>query len=235
VLSLPSAGMLRHCKSRFLGHAPEGFWVESAADQGPLIQELLARGGACGVSFKSGTVKVICAAPLLRRDERYRVNAQTTLEALLLAYPQQLQSVQRRATYRVQVAPERDDLAVRLWRIGRQAAIEDMPPESQHMPVRLRDISTGGIGVMLLGAIRLGSEERLRIELAAAGRTLLLEGRLRYLAEAATEPNVAAGIAFWNLSQDLTGRRALAQLHRLVGDMQRREIRRLRLGMTMAG
>ena len=34
VLSLPSAGMLRHLKSRFLGDAPEGIWLESAPRRG---------------------------------------------------------------------------------------------------------------------------------------------------------------------------------------------------------
>jgi len=31
VLSLPSAGMLHHHRSRFLGPAEEGFWIEMPA------------------------------------------------------------------------------------------------------------------------------------------------------------------------------------------------------------
>ena len=38
VLSLPSAGILRHHKSRFLGEDQNGFWMEMVPGERPLIE-----------------------------------------------------------------------------------------------------------------------------------------------------------------------------------------------------
>jgi len=44
VLSLPSAGMLRHHRTRFLGTADDadGFWIEAPQGERPLIDALQA-------------------------------------------------------------------------------------------------------------------------------------------------------------------------------------------------
>ena len=42
VLSLPSAGMFRHHKTRFLSEVSEGVWIESVPSEQALIDELIA-------------------------------------------------------------------------------------------------------------------------------------------------------------------------------------------------
>jgi hypothetical protein len=65
VLSLPSAGMLRHHKTRFLAETPEGFWVESAAGDRALIDDVIASVQPAGISFRGGIHRVAFTAPLL--------------------------------------------------------------------------------------------------------------------------------------------------------------------------
>src|SRR3954447_1041141 len=66
VLSLPSAGMLRHHKSRFLSESAGGFWVESAPGEAALIDSLIASQQPAGISFKNGHLKVVFASPIQR-------------------------------------------------------------------------------------------------------------------------------------------------------------------------
>ena len=58
VLSLPSAGMLRHHRTRFLSEATEGVWIESVPQEHALINELIAsKRLMCGF-FKTGDKKI---------------------------------------------------------------------------------------------------------------------------------------------------------------------------------
>src|SRR5687767_1957867 len=103
VLSLPSAGLLRHHKSRFLSEFPDGFWVESIPSERPLVEELIRTGQPAGISFKSGTTKVVFATAVMRLDLAYRVNQETEIPALLMAMPAEVKAIQRRHNYRVAV------------------------------------------------------------------------------------------------------------------------------------
>src|SRR5215212_9497728 len=103
VLSLPSAGLLRHHKSRFLSESPEGFWVESIPSEKPLVEELIRTGQPAGISFKAGTTKVVFTTPVMRLDLAYRVNDETEIPALLMAMPAEVKAIQRRHNYRVAV------------------------------------------------------------------------------------------------------------------------------------
>src|SRR4051812_1685417 len=87
VLSLPSAGLLRHYKSRFLAEVKDGFWVESVPAERPLVEELVRTQMPAGVSFKSGLLKVIFTAPVIRHDPAYRVNVGMVLEAIHVSFP----------------------------------------------------------------------------------------------------------------------------------------------------
>src|SRR4051812_38327413 len=82
VLSLPSAGMLRHQKTRFLAPDPDGFWMECSAEDHLLIDELIASKAPAGISFKTSQVKTVFASPILQRVEAYRINADTTVHAV---------------------------------------------------------------------------------------------------------------------------------------------------------
>lgn len=238
VMSLPNAmGLLQHHKSRFLAEDAEGFWIESVVADRELVDELIGSGRPAGVSFKAGNTKIVFAAPILRREMNYVVNADLTAEAVLVKQPAEIEAIQRRMNYRASVTAD-SDLTVRIWRIGRSAYLKDHPTAAQEIQTTLRDVSTGGIGVIFFARDnqppRVAPEDRLRIQLTLPdGEQLLIEGRLRYpvkLAKDATE--VPAGIQFKQLNDDLEERQVIATLTKVVGDMQRAETRRFRLGIA---
>src|SRR3954469_4780452 len=144
VLSLPSAGILRHHKSRFLSEFPDGFWVESVPSERPLVEELIRTEQPTGISFKSGTTKVVFATPILRLDLAYRVNEETQIAALLMQMPAEVKAIQRRHNYRVAV-PAGTDMSVKVWRIPERAHLRDRPMAAQHVMCEVRDVSLGGL------------------------------------------------------------------------------------------
>jgi len=233
VLSLPSAGMLRHHKSRLLAHTFEGLWVESAATDGPLIDELMLLKTPVGVSFKAAPTKASFAVPILRREASYQLSSQAIVEALLLESPSKIKPVQRRSNYRVRV-PEGSPLSVRIWRIADHVLVRDRPLASLLVNATVKDLSVGGMGIMIhrdpseKRTIQPG--QRLRIELKWEETELILEGALR-IATAEAGENIRGGVQFKKLENDLIGRQAAASLTRIVGELQRDEVRRTRLGI----
>ena len=238
VVSLPDAiGLLHHHKARFLDDDENGFWIESAHAQRELVEEMIRSRRKAGVSFRSGMTRYVFAVPILQREPNYQVNASMTVEAMLVQQPKEIQPIQRRANYRAMVAAD-SGLSARIWRIGRSAYLQERPTAAQELPVRLRDISTGGIGVNFLAKDgdppRIAQEDRLRIQLTLPeGEELIIEGRLRYpLKPGKDTTELRAGIQFKQLNDDLAERQMLATLTKVVGEMQRAEARRFRLGMS---
>lgn len=235
VVSLPSAGMLRHYKARFLAETAEACWIESVPAEGALIGELLKSGKPVGISFRNGTNKIVFVSPLLRREPCFRINADTTVEALLIAFPDQIKTLQRRSNYRVRVLPD-SQLSGRVWRIATRANILDRPPAAAELQIELRDISAGGLGVTFKGVEgqppKVTAEDRLRIQLLYKETPVLLEGRLRSVNPEPAGDSLRTGIHFKTLHGDLDGRQKLSQLTRIVGELQREEIRRCRLGLA---
>jgi c-di-GMP-binding flagellar brake protein YcgR len=235
VLSLPSAGMLRHHKSRFLADAEDGFWIESAPAEASLIDELITSRQPCGISFKSGPTKVVFGSPVCARQTEYRVNAETIVEALLMLYPDTIKAVQRRNTYRVSV-PADAEVTVKVWRMPPRAFLHDRPMAAQAIATSVRDLSVGGMGVTFAGEgkefPKVSVDDRLRIEIAHNGESFLVEGFMKHPVGKITTPTVRAGIQFKDLGTQIEGRQTISQLTRIVGELQRAEARRYRLGIT---
>ena len=239
VLSLPSAGILRHHKSRFLSDEAGGFWVESIPSERPLVEELIRTRQPAGISFKAGTTKVVFTTPLMRLDLAYRVNQETEIAAILLATPTDVKAIQRRHNYRV-VVPAGSDMSVKVWRIPEKTYLRDRPMAAQQVKCELRDVSLGGLGVTFQGEEgqppKITAEDRLRVEVTFNGLAFLLEGRMR---KPTPTPNadptvIRTGIVFKPMDHDIEGRQTLAALTRIVGQMQRDEVRRHRLGIKSA-
>jgi hypothetical protein len=234
VFSLPSAGLLRHHKSRFLAHDDEGFWIEGIPSEGVLIDSLIQTGQPAGISFKNGIMKVMLASPILRREPAFRINASLTVEAVLLKTPQEIHMTQRRSNYRVRLSEE-SELSVRVWRINATARLKDRP--YAHMEIRntIRDISLGGVGLNLIGQDgqppKICDQDRLRIQINYRVFNIVVEGQARHLAKTDDPSVLRAGIQFAAMDKDIEGRQALAVLTKIVGEMQREEIRRHRLGL----
>lgn len=239
VLSLPSAGLLRHSKSRFLAEeAHDGapaFWVESDPNERLLINELIASQKPSAISFKNGPTKTMFLAPIVAQELEHRINAETIIPAVLMKWPNEIKSVQRRNNYRVRLAGL-SEMSVRIWRISEQAYLGDRPLSVQEIPSKLSDLSIGGLGVDFQPRgnepVKVSSTDRLRIQLTIRAEPLLLEGRMKYPEQAPkTAGTLRAGIQFKTLESDLEGRQKLAALTRVIGEMQREEVRRFRLGV----
>lgn len=236
VLSLPSAGMLRHHKSRFLCESPEGVWLESVVTETLLINQLIDAAQPCGISFKLSDKKVSFAAKLLRLEPEFRINEHTVLAALLTERPSNIKTVQRRNNYRVKV-PVDAELRLRVWRIPEHAVLRDRPPASTELPAKLRDISIGGLGVHILSKDdqppKVVEGERVRVSIKREdGEELLLEGRIRKcMTRAGGDGTVDTGIQFTKLQDGMQGRQMLSELTKIVGSLQLEEVRRHRLGL----
>jgi c-di-GMP-binding flagellar brake protein YcgR len=233
VLSLPSAGMLRHHKSRFLAQTAEGIWIESAPEDRPLINALLAEQASVGISFKSPPNKANFSTTIVRQEPSYQLNATATVEALLVRSPEKVNAVQRRSNYRVRVS-ESCELSAKAWKISDHVPVRDRPQASNQLQFEVRDLSVGGMGISLHRARdnRMpAAGQRLRIELKWKDIELILDGALRYPGGDPEAEVVRAGVQFKKLENDLGGRQSLAALTRIVGEFQREEVRRARLGL----
>jgi c-di-GMP-binding flagellar brake protein YcgR len=235
VLSLPSAGMLRHQKSRFLAIADGGFLMECAPEEAPLVDELIKTQKPVGVSYKGGPVKTVFMVQLLERIAEHKINGDTTVCAVRLAMPTEIKQMQRRQSYRVRV-PSDFELSVEIWRIAPRWVLRDKPSATQKVHAELVDISTGGIGVVFVGENgekpRVCEEDRLRIQVASPEVEVLIEGAMVFPLTGKDPSRVRCGIQFKALENDMEGRQNLAKLQKIVGELQRHEARRARLGVA---
>lgn len=235
VLSLPSAANLRHCKSRLLDESDNSFWAESDADNHFLIDELIETGKSAGISFRDGEQKVMLTAQLLKRDPAYQMNAHTQVDAVLLKMPERVVTVQRRSAYRVRVI-EDEDVVMRMWRIAPRVDLMDRPMASAELQCKLINLSPGGAGVLLTGAQGqppvITSQDRLRLELKFRDQVVVIEGAMRYPDPPPRENSFRAGIQFISQVDNMRSRQAGVVLTRLVGELQRRELRQIRMGMA---
>jgi c-di-GMP-binding flagellar brake protein YcgR len=234
VVSFPSAGMLRHCKTRFLAEELDGFWVESSPGDAALVDEVIQHRKPVGMAFKSAQQKVIFTAIVVRREPQYRMNAQTTVEALLLDFPEKIKAVQRRTAYRVCISSS-TEIIVRVWRIADHWILRDKPSATTEVQISLRNLSIGGMCMLCPPKdgepIRLVPDTRLRITLAYGPHECLLEGRVRHI-QPTPDKSVRAGVQFKKLEDDLDGRQTLSRLTSIVGELHREEVRRVRLGVA---
>jgi c-di-GMP-binding flagellar brake protein YcgR len=241
VVSLPSAGMLRHHKSRFLTQTDQAFWVEAPAQERAIVDDLIRTDTPVGISFRLGEKKCAFTAPILERNAQFQINATTIVEAMLLRLPEKIHAIQRRNNYRVRVLKD-SELRARVWRIPEHFHLRDRPTSALELSVQLRDVSTGGLGLLLLPKDnqppKVLPDERLRVELRFREEDpLILEGRMRYaggLRSADDSSPVRGGVQFKKLEDNLEGRQTLAMLTKIVGELQREEVRRARLGLREA-
>ena len=246
VLSLPAldakagdAGPLRHYKSRFLADGGDGLWVLSVPAEPALVRELVELRSPAGVSFRSGHVKVMFAAPILHVQSDYpAADGAGMVDALLLRFPEagEVRSVQRRKTYRVPVPPH-SDLMARVWRMNEDAHLRDKPLAKSELRCDLFDISVSGIGLVIHDVAgkpaAVSAGDRVRIQLTMREATVLLEGRIRYPHKPPkdAQETVRAGVQFKALTDSRDDRTAMIQLDRMVSEIQRESIRRRKLGV----
>ncbi|HEX4052763.1 MAG TPA: PilZ domain-containing protein [Tepidisphaeraceae bacterium] len=235
VLSLPSAGMLRNHKTRFLCELEHGILVQAPRGEHALIEELIKNRTLCGVAFANRAFNLVFESPILREERGWRLNEATKVNGLLLEFPAEIKAAQRRSNYRVDVSPD-SEISVRVWRLGDGDYFKEQPSFTKEVTAEIRDLSSGGVGVRLIGKDGarpiISPEDRLRVALAYNGQTLIMEGKMRRPAAAPRGDAIVTGIQFKKLESDLEGRQTLAHLIRIVGELQRADLRRMRLGLA---
>ena len=228
--------MLRHYKTRLLGETEEGIWLESVPSEGPLIDALINTQQLCGLSFRLGPTKLALTVPILRRVSEYAINAQSKVQALLVRSGA-VRTIQRRNSYRVRITPE-DGLAIRLWRLPERAQLRDKIPAAAEVKAQLRNLSVGGAGVLIEGQNndppKILMNQRLRISLTFGEQEMVFEGRVASLQPVLNRQNILHVGVHFRVDSDLPGRQVLHELTRIVGQLQREEARRNRLGLKSA-
>jgi c-di-GMP-binding flagellar brake protein YcgR len=157
------------------------------------------------------------------------------VSALLLEFPADIKATQRRSNYRVDVPPD-SDLSIRVWRISTSEPLKETPVAAKEITAQIRDISQAGVGVKLIGIDgalpKITSEDRLRVAMLYNGKTMIIEGKITRPIDGSAGNSIITGIQFKKLEAVLEGRQVLSQLMRIVGELQREELRRVRLGLT---
>jgi c-di-GMP-binding flagellar brake protein YcgR len=229
VLSLPSAGMVRYYKSRFLRGIDQRVWLESVPEERMLIETLIQEGHPVEVSFKVGQRKVTFSSPIFELDSQYRFfDTQAAVPAVRMQRPAVVKPLQRRTHFRVP-ARESDEFSIQLWRIAEHVNLKDQPKDLCYLPATVRDLSVGGVGVIFQKRPLLVAEQRMRVLLKHGDcEPMLLEGRSGPVRHDKTSQSYEAGIEFRTLQSTLEGRRMLTELTRIVAGLQLQEARRQR-------
>ena len=232
IISLPSAGIMRNHKTRFLGASPSGFYLESTTgDDQEFIDAVINAGSMVGIAFKSGYTSILFATSLTERKSNFVVSETLSCEALHCVYPNQFRQHQRRQTYRVTL-PLDHQIGCRVWRIPEHVLLHDRPQASTEIQASIADLSVSGIGLRCpLGRdkkpAKVATNERLRIALTHKNEELIVEGRLIHRHDL-DSGITTLGVQFKKLEKDLEGRQILAKLTDIVGFLQREEVKRLR-------
>ena len=232
VLSVPTAGMPRNLKTRFLGEEDNCLWLEVEAAASGLLDAVARDGQGVGVAFKTGTRTIMFATKVLETRADYRMNSQLTVAAARVERPTEIKSVQRRTNYRVSLGSD-NELLVRAWRIPDNFVLRDRPPAALEMCVEPKDLSSGGISLLVKSAgadnaRRVVDGQRLRILLRHAESEVLLEAFVRHAVDTPGGQQ-RLGVQFANTEADVAGRQALSKLNMIVAALAREEVRRLRL------
>jgi c-di-GMP-binding flagellar brake protein YcgR len=181
------------------------------------------------VSFHVNNRRISFATTVIKLDDAYQFNATMKVPAFLVAPAKEIKAVQRRSAYRVQV-PQDSDLIVRVLKITEHAHVNDRPPPSQQVNLTVHDISIGGLGVLVEqtdAEHKLISGQRLRVELTYNEAEIVLDARLRCGPDS-DKKAMHAGVVFKKLESDVEGRQKLASITKIVGELSRAEVRRMR-------
>jgi c-di-GMP-binding flagellar brake protein YcgR len=238
ILSLPHGRTLRHHKTRFLADADDScFWIEAAPGIGPDVERAIEAKTLVGIAFKSPRHKIVFATGIVGLDGRFRTSDDgVTLEAIRLRFPAEVKTVVRRSHYRVRVPPGAE-VSVRAWRIPDHAVLRDRPPASMELSCKMRDVSAGGMCVVVSAgaseAAKLGADQRLRIIVKNGESEILLDGRVRHVV-LTPEQTLRAGVQFKMDPASLECRQTLTKLNAVVAELTRAEAKRARM-MAKAG
>jgi hypothetical protein len=235
VLLVPAGNVYTQHKTRLVGGDEEGFWIQMPPGTRAQMDMLMTNRLSVGVSLISACRKVIFTTLVQQFRMGMALNAHITVDSVLLAWPTQVEAIQRRGSYRASVRLDAD-LPVSVWCIGDETNLADTPGVEASREVIMRNLSIDGVGLICVAQPERpapGVNQRVRISLSHAGRELLLGGRVRHV-RALPNGNSSVGIQFDKLELNAENRPTLAALTNLVSQLQRDEIRRHRFGEATA-
>ncbi len=185
----------------------------------------LSRGEQVGVSFRHHNRKCLFGSTVIgKRQPRRHSHRHTSSRALLVAWPEEIEQLQRRVYYRVPI-PEDQPIEVMLWpgvepdRIGNAA---------NGLTGRLQDLSVGGMRVAIQRAADPKLEENqlvaVRLQPLANEPPLIMEACYRHV-EPAEGGKLSLGFQFIGLEVAPDSNALLAGLASAVSHLQRHEKR----------
>lgn len=231
VLTLVSQGLTRLHRSRFLAKDDAGLWIGMPAGQEAVLDDMANRGTEARVNFRQDLHTLEFHAVVLERRQHFELNATTHCEAVHLAWPTEVQIVQRRSTYRATLA-EPADVRVKVWRIEKEASLTDTPSPGSELNIDVRDFSESGIGGVWKRRAGesplLPSDQRLRVDIITPAGTTHIDAFVRFLAGLPDPDYRRIGIQFMLNANNLPDRTKMSALGRIMGQLQRAELKRLK-------
>ena len=230
VVTINDAGVTRLMRSRLLAR-DGGLWLFLPAGQADTLDAMIRSGQSVRVTVKVANQHLEFHTPVTDRRRAFQLNPTTTTEAICIAWPQQVQFVQRRSAYRVAVSSE-PDVRVRFWRIGNNDELALTPDPTCELNIDVRDLSGAGVGGIWKrrrgeDAV-LPSNQRLRVDVNSGQTTTSLDAYVRFLA-ALPEPEFRRiGVQFMLNPSNILDRQKMAVLNGITGMLQRAELKRLR-------
>jgi hypothetical protein len=141
----------------------------------------------------------------------------------------------RRRFYRAGILPL-SALRVRIWKIPYGVSLKTRPMPSQELRIDARQLCIGGLTIAL-DTPEVTTRDRLRIEILYRDQVALVEGRLRAAppgAEVAPE-SCQTGVVFHGRETDIAFRASRSCISKIVGYVQREELRHRRDNPDPAG
>jgi c-di-GMP-binding flagellar brake protein YcgR len=231
-LCFPSVGSNHPHRSRLLGIAETGLFVESLAPHAQIIEQVIRERHPAHVSFRHETQNVEFATPVTEQLRDFKLNADLQIQALQLTMPTQLKLVQRRNDYRVCVATD-SDVAFRFHRLSETADLLAQPAGTTEMLIDVRDFSAGGLGGIWKrrkgDSPSLANQQRIRVDISQGDAVLTLDARLRFLQQIPNTDNSRIGLQFILSPTQPGDRQKATGLNKMLSELQRLELRRKKL------
>lgn len=232
VLTVTCNGAARLTRSRLLAVDGKSLWIGLPTDQADAIDGMVNRHAEARVNFRLQQTNVEFHARVLERRQAYQLNATTTCEAVRLEWPTNIAVVQRRHAYRVGVASP-VEVHVKIWRIEKDVDLTAIPPAGSEMNIDVRDFSESGVGGVWKRRVGenpiLPTDQRLRVDIITPTGTTSIDAYVRFLAGLPEPEFRRVGVQFMFNRTNLIDRTKMSTLSRLIGDLQRAELKRLRV------
>ena len=233
VISLRKGKGFEHHRTRFLAEDPQGVWLANIPEAQKLIGEIIVMQSLAAVAFKAGPKKAVFAARILRHDKALVLASGISADAILLHAPDEVEGIQGRGDYRVDVAEpaEAGELSARLWRIAENQPVYERPSPHDELTISIRDLSVSGVGLFCAPEkeqpVDIRTGQRLRIQISHKGVEVAGDAEVRHVQVIANQVS-RVGLRLCPLDQADLEKQRLSRLRLIIDMLRREEMRRLR-------